>query len=50
MIGKTIAPFRTSASSGTGAGAANLHALAGAAAWMDGRRFSGGAFRPQRGP
>ncbi len=39
--GKTIVPFCTSGSSGIGSSAANLHALADTAAWMDGQRFSG---------
>ena len=38
--GKTIIPFCTSASSGIGSSATNLHALAPDAVWMDGRRFA----------
>lgn len=43
--GKTIIPFCTSGSSGIGSSAENLHPLAGGAAWLDGRRFSGGTGR-----
>ena len=39
LTGKTIAPFCTSASSGIGSSAVNLHALAPQASWLDGRRF-----------
>ena len=45
LDGKAIAPFCTSASSGIGSSAANLHTLASSAVWMDGQRFSGGASR-----
>ncbi len=45
--GKTIVPFCTSASSGIGSSAANLHSLAGSAAWLDGHRFSGSAPRSE---
>ena len=38
--GKTIVPFCTSASSGVGSSAENLHSLAPAANWLDGQRFS----------
>ena len=38
--GKTIIPFCTSASSGIGSSATNLHALAPDAIWKDGRRFA----------
>jgi len=40
--GKTIVPFCTSASSGIGSSAVNLHSLADGASWLDGRRFSSG--------
>ena len=40
--GKTIVPFCTSGSSGIGSSATNLHSLTNSAAWLDGRRFSGG--------
>lgn len=43
--GKTIIPFCTSGSSGIGSSAENLHPLADGAAWLDGRRFSGGTGR-----
>ncbi len=43
LSGKTIVPFCTSGSSGIGSSATNLHALASAATWMDGQRFSGSA-------
>lgn len=45
LSGKTIAPFCTSASSGLGSSASNLHNLASNAAWLSGQRFSGGASR-----
>ncbi len=38
--GKTIVPFCTSASSGLGSSASNLHAFASDADWKDGRRFA----------
>lgn len=38
--GKTIIPFCTSASSGIGSSATNLHSLAPDAVWQDGRRFA----------
>ena len=38
--GKTIIPFCTSASSGIGSSATNLHPLAPDAVWKDGRRFA----------
>ena len=41
--GKTIVPFCTSGSSGIGSSATNLHPLASAAIWLDGRRFAGAA-------
>ena len=41
--GKTILPFCTSASSGIGSSADNLHQLAPNANWLEGRRFSGSA-------
>lgn len=37
--GKTIVPFCTSGSSGIGSSAENLHALAPASRWLEGRRF-----------
>ena len=40
--GKTIIPFCTSASSGIGFSATNLHTLAPDAVWKDGRRFPAG--------
>lgn len=40
--GKTIIPFCTSASSGIGSSATNLHSLAPNASWLSGRRFSAG--------
>ena len=40
FTGKTIIPFCTSASSGIGSSATNLHALAPDAVWKDGRRFA----------
>ena len=46
LSGKTIVPFCTSASSGLGSSAANLHSLASNATWLDGQRFSGSAARP----
>lgn len=45
LEGKTIVPFCTSGSSGIGSSAENLHSLAASAAWLDGRRFSGGTSR-----
>lgn len=39
--GKTIVPFCTSGSSGIGGSLSGLEQLAGTAAWLDGRRFSG---------
>ena len=41
--GKTIVPFCTSGSSGIGSSAANLHASAPDANWLEGQRFAGGA-------
>ena len=42
--GKTIVPFCTSASSGVGSSAANLHSLCSdTVTWTDGRRFASGA-------
>jgi len=41
--GKTIVPFCTSASSGIGSSARNLHSLTDGASWLDGQRFSGSA-------
>ena len=41
--GKTIIPFCTSASSGIGSSATNLHSLTNGADWRDGRRFGSGA-------
>ena len=41
--GKTIVPFCTSASSGIGSSAENLHSLTKDAAWLSGSRFAGGA-------
>lgn len=43
--GKTIVPFCTSASSGIGSSATNLHSLTDGAAWLSGQRFSSGASR-----
>ncbi len=44
--GKTIVPFCTSASSGMGSSAKNLHALASdSATWLDGARLSSGSSR-----
>lgn len=43
LSGKTIAPFCTSASSPMGSSATKLQDLTGAAEWLEGRRFSGGA-------
>ena len=43
--GKTIIPFCTSASSGIGSSAMNLHSLAETASWKDGTRFSASASR-----
>lgn len=45
FAGKTLVPFCTSASSPMGSSASNLHSLAPAAHWLDGRRFGGGASR-----
>lgn len=42
---KIILPFCTSHSSGIGASAADLHALAQDAKWLEGRRFAAGTFR-----
>lgn len=39
FTGKTLIPFCTSASSGIGSSATNLHSLAPNANWKDGRRF-----------
>ena len=42
--GKTLVPFCTSASSGVGSSAENLHSsVSESANWLDGTRFSGGA-------
>ena len=43
LDGKTIVPFCTSASSGIGSSADNLHSLAEGANWLDGERFGSGA-------
>lgn len=43
--GKTIIPFCTSASSGMGSSATNLHSLAKTASWLSGTRFSANASR-----
>ena len=43
--GKTIIPFCTSASSGIGSSATNLHKLAENASWLSGTRFSSSASR-----
>ncbi|MBU5626120.1 S-layer homology domain-containing protein [Oscillibacter sp. MSJ-2] len=43
LSGKTIVPFCTSASSGIGSSATNLHSLADDANWLSGQRFSGSA-------
>lgn len=43
LDGKTIVPFCTSASSGMGSSATNMHALAPDANWLSGQRFSGSA-------
>ena len=43
--GKTIVPFCTSASSGMGSSASNLHSLTDGATWLSGQRFSAGASR-----
>ena len=43
LSGKTIVPFCTSASSPMGSSAAKLQELTDGAAWLEGRRFSGGA-------
>ena len=43
--GKTIVPFSTSASSGMGSSASNLHSLTDGATWLSGQRFSAGASR-----
>lgn len=45
LSGKTIVPFCTSGSSGLGSSAANLHALAPSAQWLEGERFFGSASR-----
>lgn len=45
FTGKTIIPFCTSASSGIGSSAKNLHNLTNGAKWHDGRRFGGSASR-----
>lgn len=45
FAGKTIVPFCTSGSSGIGSSATALHALAPAANWLEGRRFSGSESR-----
>ncbi len=45
--GKTLVPFCTSQSSGIGSSAANLHALAEDAAWLEGRRFAAGTSREE---
>ena len=42
FTGKTVIPFCTSQSSGVGASATNLAALAGTGDWVDGTRFSEG--------
>ncbi len=41
--GKTIIPFCTSASSGIGSSASNLHSLASGATWLSGTRFASNA-------
>ncbi len=43
LSGKTIVPFCTSGSSGIGSSAENMHALAGGATWLAGKRFSASA-------
>lgn len=43
--GKTIVPFCTSASSGMGSSATNLHSLTDGATWLNGQRFGGGTSR-----
>lgn len=43
LADKTIVPFCTSASSGIGSSATNLHDLASDANWLSGQRFSGNA-------
>ncbi len=43
--GKTVIPFCTSASSGMGSSGTNLEKLTSGAAWLEGRRFGGGASR-----
>lgn len=43
LSGKTVVPFCTSASSGIGSSASNLHSLAPDATWLDGQRFGGNA-------
>lgn len=44
LSGKTLVPFCTSASSGVGSSAENLHSsVSDSANWLDGTRFSGGA-------
>lgn len=43
LSGKTIVPFCTSGGSGIANSVSNIRELAGGAAWLEGRRFSGGA-------
>ena len=43
MIGKTVIPFATSASSGMGQSGSLLAEMAGSGNWLDGQRFSSGA-------
>ena len=45
--GKTIVPFCTSASSGIGSSAADLHSLTSGAVWLEGRRFSSSVSQDQ---
>lgn len=45
--GKTIVPFCTSASSGIGSSAADLHSLTSGAVWLEGRRFSSSVSQEQ---
>lgn len=47
FTGKTIVPFCTSHSSGTGSSATNLHELTGGAKWLDGKRFASGTSREE---
>lgn len=47
LDGKTIVPFCTSHSSGIGSSAADLHALAANANWLDGERFSSDTTREE---